>query len=39
MWHLIQHFFEHNVIVKAFVIVGWLAIIIMALSLFSPMLS
>lgn len=37
MWHLIEHFFDTPLIVKAMVGVGWLAIVIMVLSFISPL--
>ncbi len=39
MWHLIEDFFEQGIVMKLFIAVGWLAIIIMALSLVSPLLN
>ncbi len=32
MWHLIEDFFEKNLVMKAFVGLGWLAVIIMGTS-------
>ena len=37
MWYLIEHFFDSNLIVKAMVGIGWLAIIIMVLSFVAPL--
>ena len=39
MWHLIEDFFEQSIVMKLFIAVGWLAIIIMLLSLISPLLN
>ena len=32
MWHLVEDFFEQNLLGKAFVGLGWLAVLIMATS-------
>lgn len=37
MWHLIEDFFEQGIVMKLFITVGWLAIVIMLLSLVSPL--
>ncbi len=39
MWHLIEDFFEQSIVMKLFIAVGWLAIVIMLLSLISPLLN
>ena len=39
MWHLIEDFFEQSIVMKLFIAVGWLAIVIMLLSLVSPLLN
>ena len=33
MWHLIEDFFDQNLIMKVFIALGWLSILIMACSL------
>jgi hypothetical protein len=32
MWYLIEDFFEQNLVMKAFIVWGWLALVIMASS-------
>ena len=39
MWHLIEDFFEQSIVMKLFIAVGWLGIVIMLLSLISPLLN
>jgi hypothetical protein len=36
MWHLVQDFFDQNLIMKFFIGWGWLSVIIMLASLISP---
>lgn len=33
MWHLIEDFFEQSLVMKAFIGLGWLCVLIMAMSL------
>ncbi len=33
MWHLIEDFFEQNLVMKGFIGLGWLCVIIMVFSL------
>jgi len=32
MWHLIEDFFDQNIIMKAFIGLGWLSVLIMIFS-------
>lgn len=32
MWHLIEDFFDQNIIMKAFIGLGWLSVLIMVFS-------
>ena len=34
MWHLIEDFFDQNIVMKAFIGLGWLCVLIMLTSLF-----
>jgi hypothetical protein len=39
MWYLIEDFFEQNVLMKLFIFWGWLAALIMVMSLVAPLLA
>ena len=39
MWHLIEDFFDHGLVMKGLIGVGWLAVIIMIFSLGQQLLS
>lgn len=36
MWHLIEDFFDQSLVMKVFILWGWLAMVIMLASLVSP---
>ena len=39
MWHLIEDFFDQNLIMKAFLGLGWLSVLIMVCSLIQQIIA
>jgi hypothetical protein len=37
MWYLIEDFFEQNLLMKGFILWGWLCALIMVMSLIAPL--